>query len=153
MGAASVGTHPRMTGEIATAEVDISASPTQVWTALTDPGLIRKYLFGTEVATSWEPGTPITWRGEYDGHEYEDKGEVVECVPGKRLTVTHFSPLSGAEDKRENYHLVSYELMVRGDHTHVRLEQDNNATSEAAEESRANWQTVLNGLKELVERG
>jgi len=142
-----------MTGQIATVDVDISASPTQVWTALTDPGLIRKYLFGAEVATSWEPGTPITWHGEYDGHEYEDKGEVLECVPEKRLTVTHFSPLSGAEDRRGRYHVVSYELIDRGDHTHVRLEQGNNPSDEAADESRANWQTVLNGLKELVERG
>ena len=71
-----------MTGNIAVADVDISASPTQVWNALTDPGLIRKYFFGSRVATTWEPGTPIIWSGEYDGEPYEDKGEVLECRPG-----------------------------------------------------------------------
>lgn len=142
-----------MTGQIATAEVDISASPHQVWEALTEPQLIEKYLFGSHVETTWEPGTPITWKGEYDGKSYEDKGEVVACEPERRLEVTHFSPLSGAEDKPENYHRLSYELQPSGDATHVVLTQDNNPSADAAEESRRNWDTVLHNLKEVVERG
>lgn len=142
-----------MTGHIATADVDISASPKQVWNALTDPGLIRKYLFGADVETTWEPGTPIRWKGEYDGKTYEDKGKVVEVVPEERLTVTHFSPLTGQEDKPENYHTVTYQLTDKGDRTSVHLEQDNNADPKAAAESQENWDTVLKGLKELVERG
>lgn len=142
-----------MTGQIATADVDISASPGQVWHALTDSDLIREYLFGAEVDTTWEPGTPIRWRGEYEGKTFEDKGEVVECVPEQKLTVTHFSPLSGQEDKPENYHTLTYELIDRGDRTHVHLEQDNNPDASTAAESEANWDTVLHGLKELVERG
>lgn len=142
-----------MTGHIATADVDISASPKQVWNALTDPGLIRKYLFGSEVETTWEPGTPIRWRGEYEGRKYEDKGEVLEVVPEQKLTVTHFSPLTGEEDKPENYHTVTYQLEDKGDRTSVHLEQDNNADPKAAAESQENWGTVLNGLKELVESG
>lgn len=148
-----MGTPPRMTGQIATADVDISASPAQVWTALTDPMLIKKYFFGAEVETTWEPGTPITWRGEYDGKPFEDHGEVVEVVPEQRLVVTHFSPLSGQEDHLDNYHTVSYELRDIGDRTHVTLKQDNNPDEQAASESQATWETALRGLKELVERG
>jgi uncharacterized protein YndB with AHSA1/START domain len=142
-----------MTGQVATADVDISASPGQVWTALTDPKLIKQYMFGADVETSWEVGAPIRWKGEYEGQTFEDKGEVVEVVPEERLTVTHFSPLTGQEDKPENYHTVTYELTARGDRTHLALEQDNNPTDEAASESQANWETVLNGIKEVVERG
>jgi uncharacterized protein YndB with AHSA1/START domain len=148
-----MGTDPRMTGQVATADVDISASPGQVWTALTDPKLISKYMFGAEVETSWEVGTPIRWKGEYEGKVYEDKGKVVEVVPEERLTVTHFSPLTGQEDKPENYHTVTYEIAEEGALTHLTLKQDNNPTDEAAAESRANWETILNGLKEVVERG
>lgn len=148
-----MGTPPHMTGQTATADVDISAAPGQVWTALTDPVLIKKYLFGAEVETTWEPGTPVRWRGEYDGKPYEDHGEVVEVVPEQRLVVTHFSPLSGQEDHLDNYHTVSYELTDLGDHTHLTLKQDNNPDEQTAAESRDNWETVLRGLKELVERG
>ena len=148
-----LGTPPAMTGQIATAEVDISASPSQVWNALTDPHLIRKYFFGAEVETTWEPGAPIRWKGEYEGKQYEDKGEILACEPTRRLEMTHFSPLTGQPDRPENYHRVRYELRDEGDHTHVVLQQDNNPTPEAAEASRANWDTVLHGLKDLVERG
>ena len=141
-----------MTAQTVSANVEISASPGQVWNALTDPELIRQYFFGTEVKTTWEPGSPITWSGEYDGHEYQDKGEVVEVVPEERLVVTHFSPMTGQEDKPENYHRVTYELEDEGDKTRVSLEQDN-APEESADEFRANWETMLGNLKELVERG
>lgn len=142
-----------MTGQIATADVDISASPGQVWTALTDPVLIEKYMFGAEVETTWEPGTPITWRGEYDGKQYEDKGEVLECVPEQKLTVTHFSPLTGQEDRPENYHRVSWQLEDRGSRTHLSLEQDNNPDEASAADSEESWKAILQGLKEVVERG
>jgi uncharacterized protein YndB with AHSA1/START domain len=148
-----LGTHPRMTGHVATADVDISASPKQVWNALTDPGLIRKYLFGADVETTWEPGAPIRWRGEYDGRKYEDKGEVVEVVPEEKLIVTHFSPLSGQDDKPENYHTVTYQLEDKGDRTAVHLEQDNNTDPQAAAESQENWGVVLESLKVVVEEG
>jgi hypothetical protein len=74
-------------------------------------------------------------------------------VPEERLTVTHFSPLTGQEDKPENYHTVTYEITEQGDLTRLKLAQDNNPTDEAAEESQKNWATVLNGIKEVVERG
>jgi uncharacterized protein YndB with AHSA1/START domain len=142
-----------MANHTATVDVDISAAPAQVWEALTDPNVIRKYFFGAEVDSTWEPGTPITWSGEYDGQSYQDKGEVLECVPGQRLRMTHFSPLSGQEDKPENYHHLTYEITDHGDHTHLSLKQDNNADEAARDASQKNWVFVLNGLKECVERG
>lgn len=153
MPASPVGTASGMTGHTATAEVDVSAAPDQVWQALTDPKQIKRYMFGAEVDASWEPGSPITWKGEYDGRSYEDKGEVLEVEPGRRLAVNHFSPLSGQEDRPENYHRLTYEIEPAGDHTHVRLEQDNAGSPEEAEHSRQNWQTMLDNLKNLVERG
>ena len=72
--------------------------------------------------------------------------------PPRALEVTHFSPLSGQEDKPENYHRVRYELRNQGDRTLVRLTQDNSGSAEEAEHSGANWQSMLDGLKKVVER-
>jgi uncharacterized protein YndB with AHSA1/START domain len=133
----------------ATADVDISASPDQVWHALTEPDAISRYFFGTAVETTWEPGSPITWRGEFDGKRYEDVGEVLTVVPPQRLEVTHRSGAAPAADE----HRISWEVEDCGDHTHVHLEQDNNADRAATDQSQQQWEAVLAGLKEFVERG
>jgi uncharacterized protein YndB with AHSA1/START domain len=109
-------------------------------------------MFGSQVVSDWKQGSPIVWKGEYEGDKYEDKGEIVEIEPERRLKVTHFSPLSGQEDRPENYHTLLYELEERGGKTHVSLSQDNNASKEAAEHSQANWEKMLAGLKQVAER-
>jgi uncharacterized protein YndB with AHSA1/START domain len=136
---------------VATAEVEIDASRARVWAALTDPEQIEQYMFGSRVVTDWKLGSPIVWKGEYEGKHYEDRGEIVEIEPERRLKMTHFSPLSGQEDRPENYHTLLYELEEREGRTRVSLSQDNNDSEEAAEHSRANWEKMLAGLKQVVE--
>ena len=142
-----------MAGFVATAETEINASPAQVWAALTDPKLIKRYMFGSEVVTDWQPGSPIVWRGEYEGQAYEDKGEIVEIEPERRLKVTHFSPLSGQPDVPENYHTLVYELTKNGGMTHLSLSQDRNGSEAEAEHAKGNWEMMLGGLKQVVEGG
>lgn len=142
-----------MTGAIATAKTDIEATPDQVWAALTDPAQIKQYMFGSEVQTDWQVGSPIVWQGEYEGKRYEDKGEILEFEPGRRLSMTHFSAMSGAEDTPENYHTLTYELQDFVDRTHVTLSQDGNKSDEEVEHSTQNWETMLASLKKVVESG
>jgi Activator of Hsp90 ATPase homolog 1-like protein len=44
-----------------------------------------------------------------------------------------------------------YELEENDGQTYVSLSQDNNRSEEAAAHSRANWEKMLSGLKEVVE--
>jgi uncharacterized protein YndB with AHSA1/START domain len=142
-----------MADYVATAETEISASPTQVWAVLTDPEQIKKFMFGAEVKTDWQPGSPIIWKGVYEGKEYEDKGEILAVEPGRLLKVTHYSPLSGQPDTPENYHTLTYKLAESGTTTRLSLSQDNNASEEEAEHSRGMWEMLVNGVKEAAERG
>jgi hypothetical protein len=66
--------------------------------------------------------------------------------------MTHHSPLGGEKDAPENYHTVAYELEEANGETRLQLSQDNNASAEAAEHSKSNWEKMLEGLKSLVER-
>lgn len=72
-------------------EITLNAPATKVWQALTDPLIIKKYLFVTRVETDWQPGRAISFKGEYNGQLYEDKGTVLEVVAGKKLMYTYWS--------------------------------------------------------------
>ncbi len=61
-----------------TSNINIESIPEKVWDVLTNPENIKKYLFGTEVLTDWNIGSPIVFQGEYDGQQYKDKGNVIE---------------------------------------------------------------------------
>lgn len=136
---------------VAQAEVVIHASQGRVWQALTEPDLIEKYLFGTHVETDWQPGSPIVYRGEWQGQAYEDKGVVLEVQPERRLVSTYWSSLSGVPDEPAYYKTVTYELAPEGDGTRVSVTQDNNASPEEAEGSSQNWDRVLQGMKAALE--
>ncbi len=136
---------------IATATIIINAPTSKVWDALTKPNLIKQYLFGTEVTTDWKVGSPITYKGTWEGKAYEDKGRVLQIEPGKLLVSTFWSSLSGLPDIPENYQTVRYELSAKGDGTHLTLTQDNNASQEEANHSAQNWKVVLEGMKKLLE--
>jgi uncharacterized protein YndB with AHSA1/START domain len=140
-----------MSDHVATASTVVEAPKEEVWEALTDPDLISRYMFGAEVSTDWEVGSPIAWKGEWDGRSYQDKGTILELNPLRLLRYSHFSPLSGMADSPENYHIVTIEIAGDGSTTTVHLSQDNNETTEAREHSAANWQTMLDGLKDVVE--
>ncbi len=141
-----------MTGLIATAAVDVDASRERVWDALTDPAQISAYMDGSQVETDWVVGSPIVWRGEYEGRSYEDKGEVLAFDPPQRLSVTHYSPLAGEEDAPENYHTLVYSLSeADGGGTHLEFTQDGCDSAEQAEQFSKNWQQMLDGMKESVE--
>lgn len=86
----------------------------EVWRALTDPDTIQRYFFGSRVDTGSQPGSPITWAGEYNGTAYVDKGTVLEVQQDLLLRVTHFSPMTGLPDVPENYHTLTFELHERG---------------------------------------
>ena len=135
----------------AEATLIINAPTSKVWDALTKPHLIKQYLFGTEVTTDWQVGSPITYIGIWEGKGYEDKGRVLQNVPGKLLVSTFWSSLSGLPDIPENYKTVRYELSTEGDGTRLTIIQDNNDSQEEANHSAQNWKMVLDGIKKLVE--
>jgi len=132
--------------------VTIDAPRAKVWDALTNPEKVKEYMHGTNLSTDWKVGSPISWKGDWKGKSYEDKGKVLEVVPEKLLKNTHWSPMGGSEDKPENYHTITYELKEQGSKTVLTLTQDNNATQQEADKmAEDNWGPVLQGLKKTAE--
>jgi uncharacterized protein YndB with AHSA1/START domain len=139
-------------GLVAQASTTIAAPRARVWQALVTPDAIKQYMFGATVISDWREGSPIAWKGEWQGKPFEDKGVILRLEPERLLQYSHFSPLSGLPEAPDSYHTVTVELSPAGSDTRVMLSQDNNATEEARQHSVKNWQTMLDGLKTLLER-
>ena len=133
--------------------VTINAPRAEVWDVLTNPTKVKQWMHGTNLSSDWQVGSKITWKGEWKGKSYEDKGKVLEIEQPKVLKYTHWSPLGGSPDKPENYHTVKCEPVERGGQTILTLTQDNNATQEEADGmAKNNWGPVLQGLKQTAEK-
>ena len=141
----------------ASASIVIDRPRAQIWTALTDPDLVKQYFMGAVVKTDWQVGHPITFSGTWNDKPYEDKGEILSFEPDQEMSYSHWSPLSGTDDEPSNYHVVHIALEDGMVGTKVTLEQSNleGGATEADRASRddyeKNWATVLQGLKKVAE--
>lgn len=131
--------------------IEIDADKEHVWDVLTNPKKIREYLFGTEVITDWEHGSPIIFQGEYKGKKYRDKGKIVNNVKNDFLQYTYWSGLSGMDDNPENYALISFKLDFRNGITDLTLTQSGFQDEEAKKHSIESWKSVLKQIKQLAE--
>jgi uncharacterized protein YndB with AHSA1/START domain len=86
------------------------------------------------------------------GAPYEDKGTILECAPGRRLVMTHYSPLSRQEDKPENYHTLTWTLEGTTGTTQLTLSQDNNASPDEAQHAKGMWDALVASVKTIAER-
>jgi uncharacterized protein YndB with AHSA1/START domain len=136
----------------AKAEIIVNAPAEKVWEALTDPAIVKQYFFGTNMEADWKVGGEITYRGEWEGKPYEDKGHVLEIEPNKKLVTDYWSGLTGKADVPENYQRVSYELFEQDGVTTLVITQDGNPTQESADHSTSNWNMVMKGMKDLLEK-
>lgn len=137
---------------VATVSISIAAPNNKVWDALVNPVAIRQYFFGTTVVSDWHLGSPIVWKGDWQGKTYEDKGVILQFDPGRTIQYSHFSPLSGLPDKPENYHTVTVKLSSSEDLTLVSLSQDKNGSEEERVHSEQNWGMMLAALKKYLEK-
>ena len=137
---------------IAKRSVTVHADAAKVWDALTNPEMIRQYLYGTQAISDWKEGSSITYEGVWQGKSYKDKGVIKRIEPRKLLVTTYWSALSGLPDLPENYSTVTYALSERDGETTLTVTTDNIDTKESVDHTEANWNSVLERLKELLER-
>ena len=132
--------------------ISVAAPREKVWAALTTPALVKEYFFGANLVTDWKVGSPIYFRGEWDGNAYEDKGAVLEFDPPRRLRYTYWSSWGGKADVPENYANISYAVHEEGGMSVVTVTQDGLEDEERRTHTEQNWQMVLGGMKAMLEK-
>ena len=116
----------------ATTSLDLPAPPAKVWDALTNPAMIKQYMFGAELSGDWVKGGTVTYRGEWDGTPFEDRGDIIEIDPPRLLKVSYYSAMTGQPDTPENRQLITYALEPVTTGTRLTVSQSNNPSQEAA---------------------
>ena len=132
--------------------VMIHASATKLWLALTRPDLVKQWQYGSDLLTTWEVGTPILFRNEWNGQVFEQKGTVLEFSPPSRVKYSLFFPRPGVADVPENYFFMIYELTESNGVTSLLVRQEDPRPLSPDESSGVEeGPNVLSALKELVE--
>jgi uncharacterized protein YndB with AHSA1/START domain len=134
-----------------TASLDIRAPLSSVWDAITKPEIVKQYFFGTNLVTDWKVGSPLFFRGEWQGKTYEDRGTVLSFQPMKSLSYNYWSSFSGLEDDLALRQIIQFDLDSVDDGVRLTIRQSNVDTQARADHSATNWRSVLEALKQLLE--
>jgi uncharacterized protein YndB with AHSA1/START domain len=130
----------------------IAASAERVWQSLTSAELSRQYFFGNAVEIEQKVGGSYILR-QPDGAVHVS-GEVVECDPPRKLTVTFNVDWPALIDKLGQT-LVSYEIEPAGDAVRLTMTEwhDRPLSDDILSGGRQGWPAILSSLKSLLETG
>ena len=139
--------------------IEISASASRIWDALTNPEQTKKYMFGCETVSDWKKGSSLLWKGTYEGKDMVFvKGNIVDLKPGKFLAYTVIDPNSSIPDIPENYLTVTYELVEKNGQTVLTVTQgdyskvaDGEKRYQHSNNGGEGWNPILVEIKKLVE--
>jgi uncharacterized protein YndB with AHSA1/START domain len=130
----------------------IASTAEEVWQALTLAEFSRKYFFGNAVEVDLRIGGDYVVRTP-DGAPHIS-GEVFECDPPRKLTVT-FNVNWPHLIEKLGPTLVTYEIEPAGEAVRLTLieSHDREIAEDILSGGRAGWPAILSSLKSLLETG
>jgi len=130
----------------------IASTAEEVWQALTLAEFSRKYFFGNAVDVDLRIGGDYIVRTP-DGAPHIS-GEVIECDPQRKLTVT-FNVNWPHLIEKLGPTLVTYEIEPAGEAVRLTLieSHDREIADDILSGGRAGWPAILSSLKSLLETG
>jgi uncharacterized protein YndB with AHSA1/START domain len=101
--------------------IRLYASLSEVWEALTQPELMKRWMSDSEIEIfkNWEVGSPIIIKGQEVSYKtaFKNSGVVLQFLKEEVLEYSHFSSLSRLDDQPENYTLIRFTLQPEEDYT------------------------------------
>jgi uncharacterized protein YndB with AHSA1/START domain len=130
----------------------IASTPEKMWQALTTAEFSRKYFFGNSVEVDLKVGGAFIVRTP-DG-VLHISGEVIECAPPRRLSVT-FNVNWPALIEKLGPTLVTYEIEAVGEAVRLTMTEshDRPLSDDILEGGRQGWPAILSSLKSVLETG
>lgn len=134
-------------------KIEINASPRKVWDVLTDPAFVKIWQYGSDLLTTWEIGSDIKFRTEWQGKIFEQWGKVLKVIPNEIVKYSLFAPRPDLEDSPENYFFMSYIFTAQNGQTTLHIIQEDPRPNAVQEEPQGEENPVLMALKQLAEAG
>jgi uncharacterized protein YndB with AHSA1/START domain len=130
----------------------IASTPEKVWEALTSAEFSRKYFFGNAVEIDQRVGGAYMVRTP-DG-ALHISGEVVECVPYRKLSFT-FNVNWPELIEKLGATLVTYDIEPAGGAVRLTMTEshDRPLNDDILSGGRQGWPAILSSLKSLLETG
>ncbi len=130
-------------------QISVRAPMRNVWQAITDPELTRKYFYGCKVYSSWIVDQPISFKRKILGiFPMEFNGMIIQINRGSLLKYTLKNSKSATES------IVTFELYEDSGKTIVSITDDvgqGEGAEDRYERSLKGWDKIVNGLKRVVE--
>ena len=130
-------------------QVDIATTPELLWQAITDPDFTRQYWYGALSISDWQVGS--RWTSESDEGEVYLDGEILDIDPPRRLVHT-FHVVHEPEAAAEAPSRIEFEITPIGDRCRLTVIHTGRGPA-TMDYTSGGWETILGGLKELLEKG
>ena len=132
-------------------EIYVRTTPEKLWRAITDPAFTKQYFFEQSVQSTWQKGASYEHRTA-DG-TVRIVGKILEIDPPRRLVQTFACP-SKEETRGDRASRVTWFIEKVGDACKLTLTHDDFDGETATFKSVGKgWNSVLSGLKTLIETG
>ena len=129
----------------------IRTTPEKLWAAITNPEFTRQYWAGVENVSDWKEGSKWEHLGRDKDKQREVwiTGEVVECLPPKRLVLTWADPDDLVDESRVTFEIEPKEEMVCLKVTHDHFKDGSPMSGKVSK----GWPRVLSSMKSFLETG
>lgn len=134
-----------------TSTLKINASKQRVWDTLTKPELVKQWQYGSDLITTWQVGSPIRFRSEWQGKVFEQWGTVLKVQSNETIEYSLFAPRPDLEDKPENYFKMIYTLTSDNGDTRLEIVQEDHRPNAIQEEEAGEENPILQLLKKIAE--
>lgn len=125
----------------------IDTTPKKLWEAITKPKFTRQYWAGMANVSTWKKGSK--WEHHTKDNEAWVTGEVVECIPPKRLVLTWADPDDLKDKSRVTLEIEKMKGSVCLKVTHDQFKKGSTMAGKVAQ----GWPRVLSSMKTFLETG
>ncbi len=129
----------------------ITTTPEKLWEALTSREMNKLYWFGAHQESDWKVGSP--WKIAYPDGRVMDSGEILECVPMKRIVIKWRNEWS-EEIKAEGYSQCTMDIeQMDGAVKLTVMHAIGREGTKFIGAVSGGWPRILSNLKSLLETG